>query len=104
MIHVIAIFTTKPGLRAKVLAEIEAITNLVRAENGCLEYQTTIDSAESGDSHSKFGADTFVVVEKWSSMDALRTHANAAHMAAYGARVKGMMAARIVHVLSPSSE
>ena len=47
-----------------------------------------------------WGMDTFVVVEKWESMDALKAHAAAPHMAAYGAKVKDFIAARTVHVLS----
>ena len=50
---------------------------------------------------TKWGDDTFVVVEKWADMDALKAHAASAHMASYGAKVKEMIASRIVHVMSP---
>ena len=46
------------------------------------------------------GEDSFVVVEKWESLDALRAHARSPHMAAYADAVKDMIAARAVHVLS----
>ena len=48
-----------------------------------------------------FGPDTFVVIEKWASMDALRAHAAAPHMAAYGAKTREHVASRVIHVLSP---
>ena len=43
-----------------------------------------------------------MVIEKWESMDALKAHAAAPHMAAYGAKVKEMIATRAVHILSPA--
>jgi quinol monooxygenase YgiN len=48
------------------------------------------------------GEDTFVVIEKWASLDALKAHAASPHMAAYGAKTKEMIASRIIHVLSPA--
>ena len=50
----------------------------------------------------KWGDDTFLVIEKWESMDALKAHAAAPHMAAYGAKVKEMIAGRTIHILSPT--
>ncbi|MEM1199941.1 MAG: antibiotic biosynthesis monooxygenase [Pseudomonadota bacterium] len=43
-----------------------------------------------------------MVVEKWESLDALKAHAAAPHMAAYAAKVKDKLANRVVHVLSPA--
>jgi quinol monooxygenase YgiN len=40
-------------------------------------------------------------VEKWESMDALKAHAAAPHMAAYGAKTKELIASRAIHILSP---
>ena len=48
----------------------------------------------------KLGEDSFAVVEKWDSMDALKAHARSPHMADYAAKVKDMTATRAVHVLS----
>jgi len=49
---------------------------------------------------TNFGADTFVVIEKWESADALKAHAASAHMAAYGAKTRPMIASRVIHALS----
>ena len=46
-----------------------------------------------------WGMDTFVVVEKWESMDALKAHAAAPHMAAYGAATREFVASRVIHIM-----
>lgn len=103
MIHVVAIITTKPGMRAKVLGAFHANIPAVRAEDGCIEYGAAIDAEGLGGFQTKFGPDTFVAIEKWRDNDALKAHAAAPHMAAYGAKVKDMLASRVIHVLSPTS-
>ena len=96
MIHVVAIITTQPGQRDAVLAEFRQIIPTVHAEEGCIEYEPTIDVPSSAD---QFGPDTFVVVEKWTGEDTLAAHAAAAHMRAYGEKVGPMLKTRAVHVL-----
>ena len=95
MIHVVAILTAQPGQRAAVLDAFRANMPAVLAETGCIEYGPTVDAAGG----TPFGPDTFVVIEKWASAEALAAHAKAPHMAAYGATVKPMMANRVIHVL-----
>ena len=102
MIHVLAIVTTKPGQRDAVLEAFRANVPAVHAEEGCIEYGAAIDAEGLGSIQTKVGPDTFVVVEKWASVDALKAHAAASHMAAYGAKVKDMLANRVIHVLSPT--
>ena len=103
MIHVLALITTQPGQRDAVLDAFRANMPAVHAEDGCIEYGPAIDTEGAGAMQTPLGPDTFAVVEKWASMDALRAHAAAPHMAAYGAKVKPMLASRIIHVLSPAS-
>ena len=102
MIHVIAIITAKPGQRETVLEAFRANVPAVRAENGCIEYGATVDADGLGSFQTRFGADTFVVVEKWESVDALKAHAAAPHMAAYAAKTRDLLASRVIHVLSPT--
>ncbi len=102
MIHVIAILTTKPGQRAAVLEAIRGNLEAVRAEQGCIEYGPAVDADGIGGFQTKAGPDTIFVIEKWADADALRAHAAAPHMAAYAAKVKALMAARVIHVLSPA--
>ncbi len=100
MIHVIAIITAKPGLRENVLEAFRANIPAVCAEDGCIEYGPATDAEGVGSFQTKFGVDTFVVIEKWRDLAALKAHAAAPHMAAYGAKVKDMLASRVIHVLS----
>ncbi|HZN22873.1 MAG TPA: antibiotic biosynthesis monooxygenase [Burkholderiales bacterium] len=102
MIHVIAIITAKPGQRENVLAAARANIPAVRAEDGCIEYNIAFDAEGMGSFQTKFGPDTFVFVEKWRDPAALKAHAAAPHMAAYSAKVKDMIAGRVIHVLSPA--
>lgn len=99
MIHVLAMITAQPGQRAAVLEAFRANMPAVHAEEGCIEYGPAVDVAGAGAMQTALGPDTFVVIEKWASMPALAAHAAAPHMAAYGARVKGMLLSRTIHVL-----
>ncbi len=101
MIHVLAIVTAKPGQRDKILTVFRANMPAVHAEAGCIEYGPAIDAEGMGGLQTKIGPDTFVVIEKWESIDALKAHAAAPHMAAYAAKTKELIASRVIHVLSP---
>jgi quinol monooxygenase YgiN len=101
MIHVLAIITARSGMRDAVLKEMHANVPAVLAEDGCIEYGPVIDAEDVGPFQTKIGPDSFVVVEKWASIEALRAHAAAPHMQAYGARTKDMLASRVIHVLTP---
>ena len=102
MIHVIAVITAKPGKREEVLKHFRANVPAVRAEKGCIEYGQVIDAENALPFQTRLGPDTFMVVEKWESMDALKAHAAAPHMAAYGAKAKELLASRVIHILSPA--
>jgi len=102
MIHVIAVITARAGQRDAVLQAFRANVPAVRAEKGCIEYGAAVDAPGELKIQTKIGADTFVVVEKWESIDALKAHAVAPHMAAYAAKVKDQLANRVIHVLSPT--
>ena len=102
MIHVVAIITAKPGLRDKILTEFLANVPAVHAEQGCIEYGPAIDAEGMGKIQTLLGADTFVVIEKWESLDALKAHGAAPHMAAYAAKTKDMIDSRVIHILTPT--
>lgn len=102
IVHVVAVITTKPGMRGKVLSEFNDNVPNVLAEDGCIEYAPTVDTNDVGDVQTEFGPDTFVVIEKWQSLDHLKAHMKAPHMAAYAGRVKDMLADRVIHVLTPA--
>jgi len=102
MIHVVAVITAKPGQRDSILTHFRANVPAVRAEKGCIEYGAAVDAENALAFQTKYGADTFVVVEKWESMEALKAHAAAPHMAAYGAKTKEFIASRVIHILQPA--
>lgn len=101
MIHVLAIITARPGMRGEILNNFHANMPAVHAEKGCIEYGPAVDAEGVGAIQTKLGPDTFVVVEKWESIEALKAHAAAPHMAAYAAKTRDMIASRVIHVLSP---
>jgi quinol monooxygenase YgiN len=103
MIHVLAMITAKPGMRDAVLEAFRANVPAVLAEEGCIEYGAVVDNQPAASFQAALGPDTFVVIEKWASLDALKAHAAAPHMQAYGARTRDMVASRAIHILSPAS-
>ncbi len=102
MIHVIAVITAKPGQRETILQRFRANTPAVHAEAGCIEYGAAVDAENALPFQTPWGPDTFVVVEKWESMDALKAHAAAPHMAAYGAATREFIASRVIHIMQPA--
>ncbi|MBI2754379.1 MAG: antibiotic biosynthesis monooxygenase [Betaproteobacteria bacterium] len=102
MIHVIAVVTAKPGMREQILQAFRANVPAVRAEQGCVEYGAAVDADPALKFQSRWGPDTFLAIEKWDSLDALKAHAAAPHMAAYAAKTKDLIASRAVHILSPA--
>jgi len=103
MIHVVAIITVKPGKREEVLIAFNEIVATVLQEDGCIEYGPTIDASSAPSMQTSVGSDTFVVVEKWSSVKTLDAHGKSDHMVAYGAKVKHLIDDRIIHILEPAS-
>jgi quinol monooxygenase YgiN len=102
MIHVIAVITAKPGKRDSVLRAFRANIPAVQAEQGCLEYGAATDLENGPKFQTPYGPDTFLAIEKWESMEALKAHAAAPHMAAYAAQTKEMIASRVIHILTPA--
>ncbi|HEY1942243.1 MAG TPA: antibiotic biosynthesis monooxygenase [Roseiarcus sp.] len=98
MIRVVAVITCKAGRREELINAFRANVPAVLAEAGCIEYQGVVDLEASS---AKYGPDVFVVIETWESLDALKAHAAAPHMAAYGAKTKDLIADRAIHILSP---
>ena len=102
MIHVVAVVTAKPGKREELLRHFRANVPAVRAEQGCIEYGAAVDADTALPIQTRCGPDSFVVIEKWESVEALKAHGAAPHMAAYGASTKELIASRVIYVLSPT--
>jgi len=102
MIHVVAILTAKPGKRDEVLKAFRANVPNVQAEPRCIEYGAAIDLEPGPSFQAKFGADTFVVIEKYKDLEALKAHAASPHMKAYGEKTRDLLADRKVYILNPT--
>ena len=98
MIRVVAVITAKPGRREELLTLFRANVPAVRAEAGCIDYASYADAEGFGSFQTPVGPDAFVVLESWESADALKAHAVAPHMAAYGKASRDLVADRKIHI------
>jgi quinol monooxygenase YgiN len=100
MVHVVAVITALPGKREALLAAFNENVPAVHAEEGCIEYGAAVDAEGFGSFQAPLGPDTFAVIEKWASADALKAHGRSPHMVAYAAKSKELIAQRAIHILS----
>ena len=100
MLNVLAFITARPGRRDALLAAFRDNVAAVLAEDGCIAYEAVVDAEGLGNFATPVGPDTFVVIERWSDAAALKAHARAPHMAAYAAKVKDLIATRVINVLA----
>ena len=100
MIHVVAVLTAHPGKRDELIAAYKENVPNVLAEAGCIQYTGAVDAEGFGRAATPMGADAFVVIEKWESPEAIKAHGVAPHMAAFGAKVKDLLASRAIYFLS----
>jgi quinol monooxygenase YgiN len=77
-VRVVVFLQADPGKGPDQVTAFEQLAPLVRAEEGCLQYDlfAVVDAP-----------DRFVVIEQWASREALDAHLAAPHMAAYAASV-----------------
>jgi quinol monooxygenase YgiN len=103
MIHVIATIEIAPGRRDDFLSAFAELVPDVQAEDGCLEYGPAIDLATSiGDPPAAIREDVVTVIEKWESVEALRKHLEAPHMARYKRTVKDIVKGVYIRVFEPA--
>jgi quinol monooxygenase YgiN len=102
MIHVIATIELVAGQREAFLAEFAQLVPLVRMESGCLEYRATLDLVTDIPVQVPVRENVVTIVEKWESLDALKAHLAAPHMAAYRVKVQPLVARVQLQVLQPA--
>jgi quinol monooxygenase YgiN len=100
MIQVIAIITTRRGQRDPVLQLLRANMPKASAAKGCLAYDAGVDSVPTLNFQTELGPNTFVVTERWETLEAFEAHSTAPHMISYLAKTRDMIANRVIHVLS----
>lgn len=90
MIYVLASIHVKPEGLSRFLKIFKANVPAVIAEAGCLEYQPTID-VTTGLEPQRLDPTVVTIIEKWSSLDALRAHLSAPHMITYREKVQDLV-------------
>ena len=102
MLHVLATIDMVEGQRTAFLAEFHKLVPLVRAEEGCIEYGAAVDVPTAIPVQSPVRDDVVMVVEKWTTLDALNAHLAAPHMAEYRQRVAGLVLNVTLQILQPA--
>ncbi len=102
MIHVLAIITAKPGMREQIWRHSAPTCRPSMPNRAASNTVPPWMRRVRVRSRRSWARIRFVVVEKWDSLDALKAHGAAQHMAAYGAKVRDMISSRVIHVLSPA--
>lgn len=100
MIFVIAAIEVRAGKRAPFLTILNANVPNVLAEAGCLGYAPAIDVASGIPAQAPPRDDVVTIVEQWESLDHLRAHLAAPHMAAYREQVKDIVEKVSLQVLT----
>ncbi len=103
MIHVMATITTKAGKRDEFLSEFKQLVPDVLAEEGCLEYTPALDLPSGIPQQPAVRDNCVMVVEKWDSLAALKTHLAAPHMDAFRQRTQDLVAELSILVLQPQA-
>lgn len=98
MISVIASIQIKEGRLAEFIEIFKSNIPNVLQEKGCQEYRPTID-LPTGLPPQELNRNTVTIIEKWESLEDLRTHLSAPHMLAYSQNVKDLVESRSLKVL-----
>ena len=80
MIFVIAEIEIAEGKRVEFLKAFNALVPAVHEEAGCIEYGPTVDIDSGIDAQADLRPSLVTVVEKWESVDHLKSHLVAPHM------------------------
>jgi quinol monooxygenase YgiN len=103
MIIVIATVEIQESSREAFLDEFRKVVPDVLQEDGCLQYEPSIDVETNMEVQGETRPNTVVVVEKWESLEALEAHLVAPHMVAYRAKVKDLVNSVAIQVLEPAT-
>ena len=90
MIHVLAIISVKPGKRNILIDHLMSNIQNVMKENGCIEYNPTIDVDYHIDNQT-YDENMVTIIEKWENFDTLKEHMHAPHMLSYRENVKDLI-------------
>ena len=101
MIQVIATIELKPDCLDEFLAILHENVPKVKAEEGCLAYEPSVDLDSGLPVQGEVRQNTVTLVEAWVNLDALHAHLKTPHMAAYREAVKDYVQDVRLQVLQP---
>ena len=101
MIQVIATIELKPDCLDEYLAILHENVPKVKAEEGCLAYEPSVDLDSGLPVQGEIRQNTVTLVEAWVNLDALHAHLKTPHMAAYREAVKDYVQDVRLQVLQP---
>jgi len=101
MIQVIATVELRPDCLDEYLAVLHENVPKVKAEEGCLAYEPTLDVDSGLPVQGKIRQNTVTLVEAWVNLDALHAHLKTPHMATYREAAKDYVQNVRLQVLQP---
>lgn len=101
MIQVIATIELKPDCRDDFLTRLNENVPKVKAEEGCLAYDPSIDLDSGLPVQGEIRPNVVILIEAWTNLDALHAHLKTPHMAAYREAVKDYVTNVGLQVLKP---
>ena len=102
MIQVIATVELRPDCLDEYLAVLHENVPKVKAEEGCLAYEPTVDIDSGLPVQGEIRQNTITLVEAWVNLDTLHAHLKTSHMAAYREAVKEYVKNVSLQVLKPA--
>ncbi len=101
MIHVIATIELHSGKRDTFFDIFRELVPLVSEEDGCIDYGPTVDLPTGMEIQGPPRDDVAVIVERWESLEALKAHLAAPHMAAFRQQIKDLVKGMSLQILQP---
>ena len=101
MIYVVATSELKEGCREKFIEIAKANIPNVLAEEGCIFYVLNTDAA-TGIAAQKSSPTATTFVECWESLDHLKKHLAAPHMAVFMKKVADMRVSSTLQIVEPA--
>jgi quinol monooxygenase YgiN len=102
MIHVIATIELNAGCQESFLKILNENIPKVRAEDGCLAYEPTVDIEPGLPIPVAVRENVVTIIEAWENLEALHAHLKTPHMAAYREAAKDFVRNLTLQVLQPA--
>jgi len=100
MVYVIVRFEIKEASLERFVKVFSQVLPAVRAEQGCIQYEPTIDLTDPDVTlPATPHPNAMTLIEKWESVDALKTHLASKHMTEHRLRVKDMIKSTEIQLL-----